>query len=128
MKKKERRRNKRCNEDTGVVYSFFNHTEQHAAVARNYSKSGMYFETDRPLPPGTAIVIRTRECDDVDHPDGSRPERAAAAYYCKAAQLLPAACRELNTLVVAEVKRCEDCSDLDRERYGIGVQYMRPAV
>jgi len=97
-------------------------------VARNYSKSGMYFETDRPLPPGTTIVTRTQDCDDVDSSEGGNSEAGPAAYYCKAVQLLPEACRELNTLVVAEVKRCEDCSDLSRERYGIGVQYMHPAV
>ena len=129
MEKKERRSNERCNEDTGIVYSFFNQTEQHAAVARNYSRSGMYLETDRPLPPGTTIVIRTLDCDVADNRYGSSFARAGpAAYYCKAAQLLPEACRELNTLVVAEVKRCENCSDLNRERYGIGLQYIRPAV
>jgi hypothetical protein len=55
MEKKERRRNKRCNEDTGIVYSFFNQTEQHAALARNYSRFGIYFESDRPLPPAQLL-------------------------------------------------------------------------
>jgi hypothetical protein len=30
--------------------------------------------------------------------------------------------------VVAEAKRCENCRDLNRERYGIGVHYISPAV
>ena len=127
-KKKERRRNKRCNEDTGIVYSFINQAEQHAAVARNYSRFGMYFESDRPLPPGTTIVIRTLDCETADNRYGSSFERGPAAYYCKDTQLPSEACQELKTLVVAEVKRCENCKDLNRERYGIGVHYISPAV
>ena len=122
MGKKERRRNKRCNEDTGIGYSFFNHTKQHAAVARNYSRSGMYFESDRPLPPGTTIVIRTLDCETADNRYGSSFERGPAAYYCKDAQLPSEACQDLKTLVVAEVKRCENCKDLNR------MHYISPAV
>ena len=129
MGKKERRRNKRCNEDTGIVYSFFNQTKQHAAVARNYSRYGMYFESDRALPPGTTIVIRTLDCETADdNRYGSSFEKGPAAYYCKDTQLPSEACRELKTLVVAEVNRCENCKGLNRERYGIGVHYISPAV
>jgi len=128
MGKKERRRNKRCNEDTEIVFSFFNQTKKHAAVARNYSRFGMYFESDRPLPPGTTIVIRTLGCDTADNRHGSSFERGPAAYYCKDTQPPSEACQELKTLVVAEAKRCENCRDLNRERYGIGVHYISPAV
>jgi hypothetical protein len=128
MEKKERRGNKRCNEDTEIVYSFFNQTKQHTAVARNYSRFGMYFETDRPLPLGTTIVIRTQCCDIADSQYGSTFERGPAPYYCKDVQLPSEACQELKTLVVAEVKRCDYCKELNREHYGIGVHYMSPAV
>ena len=128
MEKKDRRRNKRCNEDTGIVYSFFNQTEQHAALARNYSRFGIYFESDRPLPPGTTIVIRTLDCETTDNQYSSSFERGPAAYYCKDTQLPSEACQELKTHVVAEVKRCENCNDLNRERYGIGVHFISSAV
>ena len=128
MGKEERRRNERCNEEIGIVYSFFNQTKQHAAVARNYSRFGMYFESDRPLPPGTTIVIRMLGCDIANVQYGSSFERGPAADYCKDTQLPSEACQELKTLVVAEVKHCENCKDLNRERYGIGVHYMGPAI
>ena len=128
MEKKERRRNKRCTEDTGIVYSIFNQAEQHAAVARNYSRFGMYIVTDRPLPPGTTIVIRTSACDTADNRPDISSERGPAAYCCKDTQLPSEACQELKTIVVAEVKRCENCKDLNKERYGIGVRYLSPAV
>jgi len=128
MEEQKRRRHRRCNKDTGIVYSFFNQTEQHAAVARNYSRFGMYFESDRPLPPGTTIVIRTLGCNNASDRDGGSFERGSAAYYSKDTQLTSEVCRELKTLVVAEVNRCENCKDLNRERYGIGVHYISPAV
>jgi hypothetical protein len=128
MEKKDRRRDKRCNEDTGIVYSFFNQTEQHAALARNYSRFGIYFESDRPLPPGTTIVIRTLDCETADNRYGSSFERGPAAYYCKNTQPLSEECQELKTLVVAEVNRCENCKDLKRKHYGIGVHFVSPAV
>jgi hypothetical protein len=125
--KKDRRRNKRCNEDTGIVYSFFNQTIQHAAMARNYSRYGMYFKSDRTLSPGTIILIRTLGCD-IKNGYSNRFERGPTAYLCKDAELISEACKELKTLVVAEVKRCENCKDLNREYYGIGVHYISPAV
>jgi len=128
MEKKDRRRNKRCNEDTGIVYSFFNQTEQHAALARNYSRFGIYFESDRPLPPGTTIVIRTLDCETSDNRYGSSFEGGPAAYYCKNTQPRSEECQELKTLVVAEVNRCENCKDLNREHYGIGVHFISSAV
>jgi hypothetical protein len=67
MKQKERRRHKRCEEDAKIVYSFFNRTEKHAAIARNYNRFGMYFESDRPLSPGTSIVIRAMEWNTADN-------------------------------------------------------------
>ena len=128
MEEQERRRHRRCDEDTGIAYSFFNQTEQHDAVARNYSRFGMYFESNRPLPPGTTIVVRTLGCNTAGDRDGCGFEREPAAYYSKDTQLTSEVCRELKTLVVAEVNRCENCKDLNRERYGIGVHYISPAV
>jgi len=127
-KKARRRRHKRCNEDTGVVYSFFNQAELHAALARNYSRFGMYFESDRPLTPGTIIVIRTPDCDTADEYHGRSFEGGSAAYFCKDTRQTSKECRELKTLVVAEVKRCEDHSEVKRERYGIGVHFISPAA
>lgn len=128
MEKQERRRHKRCNRPVSIVYSIFNRTEQRAAVALNYNKLGMYFESDRPLPSGTTIVIRALGCHTTDNLGSGGIEGKPSAFYCKDTQLNSELCQELKTLVVAEVKRCDDCKDFKTERYGIGVQYIRPAV
>jgi hypothetical protein len=88
----------------------------------------MYIESDKPLSPGTTIVIRTPGCGTADNRQGSSSESGPAAYYCKDTRLPSEACQELKTIVVAEVKRCEIFKDLNRERYGIGVHYLSPAV
>ena len=128
MEKKERRKNKRCNQDTGIAYSFLNQTEQHAALARNYSKSGMYFESNRPLIPGTTIVVRTIGCNPAYESHAGNSEQAPEPYYCKDSQLRSEACQEIKTLAVAQVRYCENFKDLDNEQYGIGVHYISPAV
>jgi hypothetical protein len=128
MEGRERRGHKRCEEDTGIVYSFLNQTKLHAALARNYSRFGMYFESNRPLTPGTTIVIRTLDCDTADERYADSFEQGPEPYYCKDSLLNSEACREIKIMVVAQVKRCENCNDKNEERYGISVHYISPAV
>ena len=128
MKQKERRRHKRCEEDAKIVYSFFNRTEKHAAIARNYNRFGMYFESDRPLSPGTSIVIRAMEWNTADNFGRGSFEGVPVANNSKNPQRTSDVCRELKTLVISEVTRCEPSKNLKRERYGIGVRYVSPAV
>ncbi len=128
MEIQERREHPRCSEDTGIVYSFINKLERHAAVARNYSRLGMYFESDNPLALGTIIVIRTLTCEAADDLGAGSIEKGPAPYYCKDSHLAPEPCREIKSLVTAQVKRCEKTTVRGGEGYGIGVQFVRPAV
>jgi hypothetical protein len=128
MKQKERRRHKRCEEDAKIVYSFLNRTEKHAAIARNYNRFGMYFESDRPLSPGTSIVIRAMEWNTADNFGRGSFEIRPVANNSKNPQRTSEICRELKTLVISEVTRCEPSKNPKRERYGIGVRYVNPAV
>jgi len=128
MEIQERRKHLRCNEDTRIVYSYINKSEHHAAVARNYSRFGMYFESDDALAPGTTIVIRTLGCDAPSDPDAGGPANGPSPFYCNDSRLAPEQCRELKTLVTAQVKRCEKSQNISGERYGIGVHFVRPAI
>lgn len=123
----ERRKHPRCHEDTGILYSFFNKSERYAAVARNYSRFGMYIESDVPLAPGTTIVIRPVGCDAASDPASAGLAKGPTPYYCKNSQLNTAECREIKLLVTAQVKRCEKIND-SPESYGIGVHFIEPAV
>jgi hypothetical protein len=127
MEIQERRKHPRCDEDTGIFYSFLNKAERHAAVARNYSRYGMYFESDTPLAPGTTIVVRPLGCDAAGDPPAGSFAKGPLPFYCGVARLMPEPCGELKSLVTAQVKRCEKIND-KTERYGIGVHYLEPAI
>ena len=93
-------------------------------VVRNYSRFGMYFETDRTISPGTLIVIQPLACGCVSSWDISAHSYRADAENGEGS----AACRQLKTLVVAQVKRCEKVSLAELECQGIAVHYVSPAV
>ena len=128
MEAHENRKHARCYEDTDVIYSFINKTETYAAVARNYSRFGMYLESDSSLTPGTIIVIRTLGCSEPNDSATDDPENPPDSFYCKPIGLRPQPCRDLKSLVTAEVKRCERIPDSSEPRYGIGVHFVQPAV
>jgi hypothetical protein len=128
METHERRKHSRCHEDTEILYSYLNKTETHAATARNYSRFGMYLESDTALSPGTIIVIRTLGCKAASDLNADDPEKSPATFYCKGAGLTPGPCRELKSMVTAEVKRCEMIPNAGEPRYGIGVHFVEPAV
>jgi hypothetical protein len=127
MEIQERRKHPRCDEDTGIFYSFLNKSGRHAAVARNYSRYGMYFESDTPLVPGTTIVIRPLGCDAAGDPAAGSFAKGPVPFYCGVARPIAGPCSELKSLVTAQVKRCEKINDLT-ERYGIGVVFIAPAI
>ncbi len=128
MEKKERRRYTRCNQDTRIFFSIFNSSAHHEAVARNYSGFGMYFESDRSLSPGTVILIKTLGCDDPGDREAGSFEGAPVPYYCRDFRLSSEACRDLKSIAVAEVRRCEICRGNCRGHFGISVQYAAPPV
>ena len=127
MEIQERRKHPRCHEDTGILYSFLNKSDRHAAVARNYSGFGMYFESDTALMPGTIIVIRPLDCDAPGDSAAGHSAKGPVPYYCKDSRLNSGACRELKLIVTAQVKRCEKINH-PTEHYGIGVHFIEPAI
>jgi hypothetical protein len=121
MIEQKRRQHPRCMKDTAVNYHFLNHSTQNEAIARNYSRFGMYFETHRSLSPGTIIVIRNYGCKDPVDPD-------LAPAFCSQDHETSEACQELKTQVFGEVKRCEMLVGTTEERFGIAVRYIGPAT
>jgi len=124
----ERRRNERCRDDVGIVFSYLNKTERYAGVARNYSRFGMYFEADRVLSPGTLIVIQPLSCEDAGNIGAASSKDSLAPSYCAGRGPNAGTCRQLKNLVVAQVKWCGKVDVPEPERYGIGVHYVSPAV
>jgi hypothetical protein len=104
-----------------MTYSLFNKTEQREAIARNVSRSGIYFETSRLLSPGLVIVIRNKGAMISEGTEQTR-------YFIHPTDANSETCKELKTQVVGEVKRCEKLEEGPKRQYGVAVQYVSPSV
>ncbi len=56
---KDRRSQYRCTKDVGIHCTSLNGNENQLVLIRNYSSRGIYFESNRKIPPGNTIVLRT---------------------------------------------------------------------
>lgn len=117
----DRRKHPRCEKDTAVIYYFLNSSTQTDAVARNYSRFGMYLETYESLELGTIIAIR-----NVGYGGDGASENALTSSSGDSG--ITDACQELKTQVMGEVKRCVTIKEETASRYGIAVRYLSPAT
>ena len=117
----EKREHQRCNIDTSVLFSFFHQSNTYSAVARNYSHTGMYFETDKKLQPGIIIMIRPLTC-------GLKSSTEHQPVYCGHGSKKEPACHQLKSMVSGRVTRCQRIGSADPAQYGIAVEYVSPSV
>ena len=96
---KEKRKYERHKADASIICSYYNQNHYYPGRMMNYSRNGMYFESDYPFKPGAYIYIRL-ESDSVDSCEGFR------------------------TLSLAKVKWCRNTGDIKSARHGIGVRYL----
>lgn len=123
-----KRKHERCTGNTAIMYGFFNRQTRYLGVAKDFSKYGMYFVTDRPLTAGAMIVIRPLDCNASNKRWNSQTGKDLASVYCSGGMPMSEGCKKLEAVVVAEVKRCEKKENSDPFNYGIGVHYVGPAV
>lgn len=45
-----------------MTFSRFNSPNTHAAIAKNYTPSGLYFESDMHFPTGAHLIIHRKQC------------------------------------------------------------------
>jgi hypothetical protein len=85
-------------------WSYFNKESCVKGHVLNFSLGGSYFETARPIIPGTTVLIRVLQCTDLmsEHP------------------------KDLRFNAIAEVKWCQEMQDLEKAWYGVGVRYHYP--
>lgn len=100
--REDRRRTPRFVAECPVIFQRFNAAEDYRAVTRNYSRDGMYIESDHLFKPGSQILIRRESCTE--------------PFDC-------ALCNTLQSLVLAEVKWSRTLDETDRPSYGFGVKY-----
>ena len=121
MLEQKRRKHPRCYKPTAITYQFMNKSTKHRAIAQNYNRDGMCFETQKYLVPNSLIVIRSVECsDDID------PE--FLPIWCLADNIFSKECKNLKIYVVAEVKKCNLTECASGPVYDVAVIYISPAT
>lgn len=114
------RRHPRCEETTVMICTLLNETEGRTVIAKNYSRSGMFFESDQDLHIGTSVVLRPSDCGTESEGDSGLPR----PYYCAGKPTPAEACQELRFHTVAKVNRSMNLGTPDgRPCYGIAVDF-----
>ena len=99
----EKRADNRHNCEAFIICNYFNKEKLFNAKMLNYSKNGMYFESDSFFKEGTTILFKMQSCLF----GASDPEL----------------CEGLRTASLAEVRWWEEISNDDYSHFGIGVKY-----
>jgi len=100
----EKRTDKRHRCEASIALSCFNKEKMSRAKMLNYSKDGMYFESEVLLKEGANIYFQMNDCQF----DSSDPERYDG----------------LRTVSVARVKWSKDIGGERAKHFGFGVKYM----
>ncbi len=101
----KKRSHKRINCKASITYSCFNKDHSYKARVLNFSKQGMYFESDHFFKEGTSIYYKIKNCklDSADIKIHNIPRMTS----------------------LAEVKWWKQIGDKDSLYFGVGVKYYR---
>ena len=100
----EKRTDERHRCEASIAWGCFNKKKMFNAKILNYSKDGMYFESDVFFKEGANIYFQMNDCLF----DASDPEL----------------CEGLRTISLAEVKWWKDIGGTDDNHFGVGVKYI----
>jgi hypothetical protein len=95
----------RHHQEACIICAYFNGNEYCRAKMLNYCEGGLYFESELAFKPGASIYIRIVEFSQ------RTSESSLHNGY--------------RTITLAEVKRCEELSDTEFYKYGIGARYYQ---
>jgi hypothetical protein len=102
---RDKRDDRRFDCEGTITYSSFNKHDILKGKILNFSKNGMYFESDANLRPGTTIYFRLEKCT-VFPSD-------------------PALCEGLRSKSLAEVRWCTKVNNQSERCFGTGVKYYK---
>ena len=102
---RDNRDDKRLDCEASISYSAFNKHEIFEGTILNFSKSGMYFESDTITKEGTTIYFRLTNCTVFPHD--------------------PDLCEGLRNASLAEVRWWREVKNRGKPCFGIGVKYYK---
>ena len=105
VEQSDRRSTPRIDLECPIIFSRFNSNNNYAAVAKNYTISGMYFESVKHFPTGAHLIIRRQPC--------------SGPYDC-------VICERITSILFAEVRWSEKLQGIGSGAYGMGVKSVIP--
>ena len=114
----DRRMQQRCTKDVSMTCSHVNQNDGRIVTVKNYSSSGMYFESDEAALIGSFVVLRTVEAHEVE--TLASPTDPIFPFSMESTD--PRACRGYRSHTVAKVVRC--LKVVETTRFGIGAEIM----
>lgn len=115
---RNRRGQQRCVKNVSMDCALLNGSVNRPVILRNFSGSGLFFETAVQMLPDTYIVLRTTNANGA----GESDKNSVAPQYALAPND-PDVCSLFRSHMVAQVRRCEHLSDNDGSpRYGVAAE------
>ena len=105
VEQSDRRSTPRIDLECPIIFSRFNSRNNYRAVAKNYTESGMYFESVKHFPTGAHLIIRRQPC--------------SGPYDC-------VICDRITSILFAEVRWSEELQVSGSGAYGMGVKCVIP--
>ena len=114
----DRRMQQRCVKDVSMTCAHLNQNDDRIVTVRNYSSTGLYFESDEEALIGPFVVIRTPGSHDVGVP--ASPSEPPFQFTIE--QSDPRACLGYRSHTVARVIRCNKVDDATH--FGVGAEIL----
>ena len=115
---KNRRNQHRCVKDVGMYCSFLHGNTSHIVTIRNFSRSGLYFESEQKIKPGTFVVLRSMGSNDLKTID---PATVKPEFFID--DMDPEVCMGFRSHIPAMVQRCvKSDGEVHTPLYGIGAK------
>lgn len=124
----DNRREPRFETSNAITFSCLNKEAHYIGIARNISRSGMFFCSSRKLKPGTCLVILPLDCRATDLLWGNGDHGMMAESLCAIEGGPNRNLKHFINMVTGKVTRCENIESGDPLSYGIAVDYIRPTV
>ena len=115
----DRRVQQRCVKDVRMTYAHLNENDHRMVTVRNYSSTGVYFESDEEALVGSFVVIRAPGSHDALAP--ASPSEYPFQFTIEHTD--PGACWGFRSHTVAKVVRCSRVGD-DAIRFGVGAEVL----
>jgi len=114
----DRRMQQRCVKNVSMTYAHLNENDDRIVTVRNYSSTGVYFESDEEAVVGSFVVIRAPGPHDERVPDSPSED----PFQFTIEHTDPGACWGYRSHTVARVIRCNKVADTTH--FGVGAEVL----